>query len=644
MVAEGPKGRIARLESQIAELQALLDVANGKLSRCSCGASSTLPPSTTLDPTRAPTLTTSNITSCGPSAIHVPDSMTSVPPPIDAFLLPPSPWNVNGPPPAPYLPFYPTPTSVEALNTTTFDVCPASWPLNIPPPLVLHHLVEIFFNSVPLASRLIHKPTFMLGLRQVPTSPEFPHVALLHAICGLASLYSPIITDERNDPDSAHFPSGSFNSAIIFRPNAGEGVQGKHYFPKSLQDIMDIGEEGFGAAHIRWAAASLRLSVREGDRLLQLLQTAIICTWYTYSMGMTIPVYSWIGSVTRLVGPLGVYASEGFEPLSRLPFNMLFLSGNPRNPVEAETIRNAFWVTYVMERIYTAGTAWPLTITDEDISQMMPCRFSDFVAGERVPTHGRQRLFTKNMLLTHPPLATDSWTLYIKATILISRVRSFNCRHRIVTASAGNATSESSSERTEVSPTESEEFRQLDQTIAAFVREMPRAYRDPVGTTVDPLLYMAHLLPHVAMIQLHDPHAQLYSPNDYSAMQMLTATRAIMDFIYKVCGTAYDILYMDHGCSFCWFVAGAAVIRFLKVKMDVKDKDEVARLEQELGAVKFMLKNLGERTIIGLRQLKLLEDIYNVEVKGCGRNPASASLDQDKRADSDNLMFGNMRP
>ncbi|KAG9047467.1 hypothetical protein FS837_002181 [Tulasnella sp. UAMH 9824] len=684
IVAEGPKGRIARLECQIAELQALLEVANGKLSRCSCGASSdfsaslslpggpstssydpnrSLPSSTTLDPSRAPTPITSNITGYGPSAtVHVPDSMTSVPPPIEAFLLPPSPWNLSGPPTAPYLRFYPTPTSAEALNSTTFDVCPASWPLNIPPPLVLHHLVEIFFNSVPLASRLIHKPTFMLGLRQVPTSPDFPHVALLHAICGLASLYSPIITDPTKDPANAHFPSGSFNSAIIFRPNAEEGVQGKHYFPKSLQDIMDIGEEGFGAAHIRWAAASLRLSVREGDRLVQLLQAAIVCTWYTYSMGMTIAVYTWMGSVTRLVGPLGVYSSEGFEPLSRLPSNMLFLSGNPRNPIEAETIRNAFWVyvdcqmpvrsdfsqqffrTYVMERIYNAGTAWPLTITDEDISQMMPCRFSDFVAGERVPTHGRQRLFTKNMLLTHPPLTTDSWTLYIKATILISRVRSFNCRYRIVTASAGNVASESNSERTEVSPTESEEFRHLDQTIAAFVRDMPRAYRDPVGTTVDPLLYMAHLLPHVAMIQLHDPHAELYSPNDYSAMQMLTATRAIMDLIYKVCGTTYDLLYMDHGCSFGWFVAGAAVIRFLKVKMDANDDNEVAKLEQELGVVKFMLKNLGERTIIGLRQIKLLEDIYNVEVKGCGRNLPRASLAQDTRADSDNLMFGNMQP
>ncbi|KAG8941096.1 hypothetical protein FRC04_004716 [Tulasnella sp. 424] len=98
----------------------------------------------------------------------------------------------------------------------------------------------------------------MVGLRQVPTSPEFP----------------PIVTDPKKDPAHAQFDPGSssFNSAIIFRPNGGEGVQGKHYFPRTLRDVMDIGEEGFGAAHIRWAAASMRLAVREGDRLLQLLQ------------------------------------------------------------------------------------------------------------------------------------------------------------------------------------------------------------------------------------------------------------------------------------------------------------------------------------------------------------------------------------
>lgn len=47
------------------------------------------------------------------------------------------------------------------------------------------------------------------------------------------------------------------------------------------------------------------------------------------------------------------------------------------------------------------------------------------------------------------------------------------------------------------------------------------------------------------MIQLHDPHAQFHSPNDHSAMQMLSATREILDLIYKVCGTTYDLIYMD---------------------------------------------------------------------------------------------------
>lgn len=48
-----------------------------------------------------------------------------------------------------------------------------------------------------------------------------------------------------------------------------------------------------------------------------------------------------------------------------------------------------------------------------------------------------------------------------------------------------------------LSPTETDDFQLLDQTIAAFVKGIPRAYRDPVGSTVDPLLYMTHLLPHV---------------------------------------------------------------------------------------------------------------------------------------------------
>ncbi|KAG8912772.1 hypothetical protein FRC00_003799, partial [Tulasnella sp. 408] len=154
--------------------------------------------------------------------------------------------------------------------------------------------------------------------------------------------FLPVISDPKEDvlsqpPD---FPSKSsaFYPIIVLRPNARKGVQGKHYFPKSLEDIIDPGEEGFGAAHIRWAAASLRHAVLQGDRLLQLVQATRSGTSSEASRGMN---------------------GEG------------------------------------------------------------------------------------------------------------------------------------------LSPTETDDFRLLDQTIAAFVQEMPRAYRDPAGSTVDPLLYMAHLLPHV---------------------------------------------------------------------------------------------------------------------------------------------------
>lgn len=115
-----------------------------------------------------------------------------------------------------------------------------------------------------------------------------------------------------------------------------------------------------------------------------------------------------------------------------------------------------------------------------------------------MPTHNRQRIFTENMLFTHPPLTTDSWTLYIKASILVSRVRSLNSRYWISAASKRHGMSEGWHRP----PTESEEFRHLDQTIASFTRNIPRAFQDPVGTAVDPLLYTAHILPHVYVISL----------------------------------------------------------------------------------------------------------------------------------------------
>ncbi|KAG8939577.1 hypothetical protein FRC04_006222 [Tulasnella sp. 424] len=450
-------------------------------------------------------------------------------------------------------------------GSATFELTTDIWPLNIPPPATLHHLVETFFSSVPLASRLIHKPTFMASLRLVPTSAT--------------SLYSPIIQEWAREAAEDSDTTRPFNSGIVFRPDAEEGVQGDRYYPRKVEDVLGPKPNSFGAAHIQWAGETMKLATRHGDRLLQLLQAAVIVTWYHYSSGLVLGVYAWLASVSKFVVPLGLNVSEGFEPLSRLPPQMLFLFGKPKTAIEAETVRNVFWITYVMERLYTAGTVWSMSMSDEDVSQMMPCRSSDFMSGVSVPTRGRQRLFTNNMLLHHHSLTTDAWTLYIKATILVSKVRTFNGRYHL--------TPNARSSNAETTPTQTEVFLLLDQTIAAFPQHIPPAFRTPVDTTVDPLLYMAHLLPHV----------------------------------------------------FCWFVAGAAIIRLLKVKMNLKDEAGVERLTQDLNVVKyvpwaagnpaitnshslnhvnvsrrFVLGNLGDRTTIGLRQIQLLNELYEAEI------------------------------
>lgn len=87
---------------------------------------------------------------------------------------------------------------------------------------------------------------------------------------------------------------------------------------------------------------------------------------------------------------------------------------------------------------------------------------------------------------------------------------------------------------------------------------------------------------------MHDPHAQLRVPDDYSATQLLSAAREILDLIYKISATSFDVTYLDLACGFCWFLAGATITRFLRVKIDAQDAEEVSALTQELGAIKLV--------------------------------------------------------
>jgi hypothetical protein len=68
-----------------------------------------------------------------------------------------------------------------------------NYPENLPHPELLFHLIDVFFSSVPFATQLLHKPSFLTSLSYPPGDARFPHATILHAISGLASIYSPVI-------------------------------------------------------------------------------------------------------------------------------------------------------------------------------------------------------------------------------------------------------------------------------------------------------------------------------------------------------------------------------------------------------------------------------------------------------------------
>jgi hypothetical protein len=193
-----------------------------------------------------------------------------------------------------------------------------------------------------------------------------------------------------------------------------------------------------------------------------------------------------------------------------------------------------FWLAYATERSHGLGNGWCLSMDDFDVSQLLPVRGDQFVQGVYsyfhymvfflltslpqvlVTPYDRQWAHSPDLLLAHPPTQTDSFTLYIKGTILMSRVKVFNHRFRArhfagdVTVASLGATLPGCSEGTVqvetaergVDPRGSPAFIELDGYVSSFRSSFPSHLRNPiVGDVVDNHLYTACLMPLVCVFQ-----------------------------------------------------------------------------------------------------------------------------------------------
>ncbi|KII93554.1 hypothetical protein PLICRDRAFT_35780 [Plicaturopsis crispa FD-325 SS-3] len=602
--AEPPRNRYEKLENRINELEFLLrqkDAESNRSNSVQVSAEQS-PDDSSSDKHPMPTAMSQpvpNFSDLLPGDRLRPEGSTStqyqenngtnghpsLSPPQEAFITAISP----SPPPR---------TKSTASEHYSQEILWNNWPPNLPAPDLLRHLVEVFFAFHPNASRLLHMPTFMASLKLPPTHSKFPIPPLLHAICAIASLNTGAVT-------TVPHPVGVSSDEIFLN---------KHR-------VRDSRPDTFAETQARCAKETFDRYHYLGDSLLSCLQAHIILTWYYWTHSKWVETFTSSGASIRLIVPLGLNVCAPFNSISR-PIRAPSLLPPARTILEDETRRNAFWLAYAMERQHGVGNAWALSLDDLDVTQLLPVRGDQFERGELVNPDQRQWACTKNVLLVHPTDQTDSFILYIKSTILLSHVKNFNLRfrRRFYGGDPDVATSiptptiplEQPLPGCGIDPRTTPEFHELDRIVASFRASFPPHLRDPiVNNVVDSHLYTTCLVPHVCTILLHEPHAAVKICECISATKILTASRAILDLIYVVMSTSFDITLLDLFCTLCWFMAGRVLVRFLQAALDAQSTERIQTLQAELEFVRLAMNKFGERIPLAYRYARMLDDLIS---------------------------------
>ncbi|KAF7796741.1 hypothetical protein EIP86_007924 [Pleurotus ostreatoroseus] len=517
-----------------------------------------------------------------------------------------------------------------------FNIGLRGWPPNLPPPEITRHLVETFFQFHIHANRLFHAPTFMASLELLPTDPRFPSPAVLHAMCAVGSLYSAAVSPNQTFTCDVDMPYELHNGRWKKghpRPDY-YGVDDEEY-PETFTEqqarfakqIVDI---GLVRADFQCLQGNFAFMISTNSSLTLSQHNSSWCGGISVKDGKRSSLY--LASQPRLIVIAALRWTDAFlsaahairctapcslstcyttaaithyKPPSVLP--------PAKSVIEDEIRRNTFWIAYAMERQQGTGNAWALSLDDMDVYQLLPLRGDQFDQGILVLPEERQWSYQPDILYAHPEHQTDSFILYIKSALLLSRVKTFNLRFRwkYFTESGGMPTQD-------VDPIGSPEFQQLDRIVMGFRHSFPAQFKSPVeGDMLDPYLYTAHSAAVLAQVLLHEPHARIGDMSCVSTRKTLSASRAIVELMYAITATNYDVTLLDLQPFMCWFMAGRVLVRFLRTAVDANQRDTIMLLQSQISFVRSVLNKAGERVPLAYRYGKMLNDTL---VNMCGEN------------------------
>ncbi|KAF7339384.1 Eukaryotic translation initiation factor 3 subunit H [Mycena sanguinolenta] len=476
-----------------------------------------------------------------------------------------------------------------------------NYPPGLPNPDLLRHLVE--FHG---------KPHSVAESSEISVGASIPP---LHAICALGSLYTaaPPVTSPPH-PDYSEVALDEIFSA-------------RHRLKEARPD-------SFAEQQAKYARETADHLESIGDRLFELLQARTILSWFYWSHCQWLEVYMSCAHSLRIAVPLGLnvcppcrYISifclhrklkSFLSPLHHTFHTAIFHYSPGAHCPGGRDQEKRLLVGILRRKAYMVGSFQKLpmvglqSLDDEDISQLLPVRGDHFEKGTLVTPPDRQWAQTRNLLLLHPDNQTDSFVLYVKAVMLMSKVKTFNLRFR-AKHFFGDSTmmsphSEQLNPAEPVDPRGSPAFIELDNIAASFRSSFPPHLRQPIaGNVVDQHLYLACTMPYMAIILLHDPHANVRRSGCVSAVKILTAARSVLDLAYAVYSTSFDMTFLDPFCTYCWFIAGRVLVRFLQAAMDANTPDQISTLRAELDFLEAAMLKVGQRVPLAFRYGKMLK-------------------------------------
>lgn len=580
--SDSPKNRFERLETRIRELEALLSQKEQTAFPDANLPSSSTPSSIQNSPTSIQSVP-SNSRPGSASTMSFPSDLESILSPssldVNAQMINPYFWNGNS-----HLIEGASIRIDTPLRSSGMDVIWSHWPVNLPDPELIRHLVDMFFLFHPHASRLFHRGTFITSLSYPPDHPDFPIAPVLHAICAVSAIYTAA--------------GGPRTNAADF-PYEGQFAQ---------PDLPDT----FAEQQATHAKETVEKYLNKGHNLVQCVQTYVLLTWYYWCHSKWVELFTCSGQSLRVAIPLGLNICPPFRSLHGSSPTMSIIPP-PRTPIEDETRRNTFWLAYAVDRQHGSGTGWALSLDDDDIAQVFPVTMEQFELGIPVNYNVRQWCHVREAVLFHPPDITDSFTLFVKSTMLLSFIKNFNHRYKIKSnlgdtrfLPVRNFATHGYGDQPDIRS--SSAFLELDQLLVSFRSSFPSNLKDPFRNgLVDTHLYTTFLTAHVSIILLHEPHANVDRANCTSAAKVLESARAILELIYAVWSTNYDIGLLDYFCPFCWYLAGQCFARFLRAAQDAACIQQINTLRAELDFVRMALSKMAERVPLSYRYLRMLD-------------------------------------